>query len=210
MIVSSLRQTSPDFPRTRHLIPILVPSWLGFEAGFGNRWPSVVFGTLSLERCVPVCTNCKPRQIPRAVSGQPRCQQRFHIHVHTCLFHQAGRYGAQQPFKMDVCVFQYSVALMTLLWTKLYDCSSSSSPFLKQLGDVLHALFLVILDHDLLETSEVIVAATSSLAELSGNTAAPTAWNAFSLVAVRSHCGEASHAPTLSRSDYKKLCMASG
>ena len=49
------------------------------------RFSSVVFATLALDRCLPVSTDCKPRQAPRAVSDQPRCQQLFHIHVHTCL-----------------------------------------------------------------------------------------------------------------------------
>ena len=40
-------------------------------------------------------------------------------------------------------------------WIVLNDCSFLSSPLLKQLGDVLHALFLVTLDHDLLVISEV-------------------------------------------------------
>ena len=55
------------------------------------------------------------------------------------------------------CVFHYSVALMTPLWSVLHDGSSWPSPFLKQLGDVLQVLLLVTLDHDVTVTREVKV-----------------------------------------------------
>ena len=75
----SRHQTSPAFPRTRHLISILVPPWLGFEAGFGNGWPhqSMPFLQRGIcyvdsESCLPVSTNGTLRQTPRTVSGKPR------------------------------------------------------------------------------------------------------------------------------------------
>ena len=70
-------------------------------------------------------------------------------------FHQIRAHGSQQTFQVIVCIFHYSVALMALLWTLLHDSPPRSSPFLKQLGNSLHALLLIALDHDLLVSPEV-------------------------------------------------------
>ena len=54
-----------------------------------------------------------------------------------------------------MCIFHYSVTLMAALWTVLRDRPSWSPPFLKQLGNSLHVLLLIALDHGLLVSPEV-------------------------------------------------------
>ena len=129
----SPHRTNPAFPRTRRQPPILVPFWFEFEEGLGNRWlrPSAPMANL-----VKLHAQCLTNQ---------GANSDFTL-TFTPVFPSDRAHGSRQSFQVTVCIFHYSIALMTPLWTVLNDRPSRSSPFLKQLGDSLHALLLIAFD----------------------------------------------------------------
>ena len=111
----SPRQTGPAFPRTRHLLPISVPFWFGFEAdsatdGFtmARRFSSVVFATLTLESCLPISTNGKLCQnSTRSVSPATAPAVISHSRLHLSFSLSSERMVRNNPFRRR-CAFSYN------------------------------------------------------------------------------------------------------
>ena len=131
-------------------------------------------------------------------------------------------------------ILHYSVALVTFLRAVVIECSSWLLPLLSQVCDDLHALLFISLCHDFVVSSEVMVPDDRGHGKLTccfvwqHRCTHYLEWFLFhcqdrqhivigskptsiaTMVVVRSHCGEAGHAPTPSRSDDTMLGMVSG